>query len=152
MDKKQYQATFKLAQELTSSSPAGLHYTNWKTMAKSNYREEFQCVMLSLPYIYRFVREQCLQGIDVMMKRKRGYLGQIRHSWPLIIGRGRCTKRRLIITKRLCMWLPAANLWDLLIIACSWNLLLFPLRLIFEKYLFVTRLRLFQNTTFAQFI
>ena len=54
MDMGQFQETFKLAQERRLSLPAGLHYTIWKAMVECNYLVGFQCVMLSVPFIYGF--------------------------------------------------------------------------------------------------
>ena len=67
----QYQQTFKAARERTSSSPAGLYYTIWKAMAECDYFAEFQCVMLSLPFIYGFVCNRWLKAIDVMIEKKK---------------------------------------------------------------------------------
>ena len=54
MDKTQYQQSFKVTRERTSSLPARLHYTIWKAIAECDYLAEFQCVMLSLSFIYGF--------------------------------------------------------------------------------------------------
>ena len=70
LDMGQYQQTFKAARERTSSLPAGLHYTIWKAMTECDYLTEFQCVMLSLPFIYGFVWKRWLKGIDVMIEKK----------------------------------------------------------------------------------
>ena len=72
MNMGQYQKMFKLARKRTSSSPAGLHYIIWKAMAEYDYLADFQCVMLSLPFIYGFVCKRWLKGIDVMIEKKKG--------------------------------------------------------------------------------
>ena len=41
-------------------------------VAECDYLAEFQCVMLSLPFIYGFVCKQWLKDIDVMIE-KEGY-------------------------------------------------------------------------------
>ena len=42
---------FKLAQEKTPLSPAGLHYMTLKAMGECDYLAEFQCIMLILTFI-----------------------------------------------------------------------------------------------------
>ena len=49
MTKEKFQYTFKIANEKTSSSPSGMHYTVWKAMATSDFCAEFLCIMISLP-------------------------------------------------------------------------------------------------------
>jgi hypothetical protein len=72
MDWKQYQECFKMANEKTSSSPAGLHYTIWKAMARVESLAKFLCIMISLPFLYGFVNNRWAHEIDVMLEKKRG--------------------------------------------------------------------------------
>ena len=53
--KQKYQEAFKASKEATSSeSTFGLDYTIWKAMALSDHYAEFQCMMMSLPYMFGF--------------------------------------------------------------------------------------------------
>ena len=52
MDTAQFQQTFKVAREQTSSSAARLYYTIWKVMAECDYLAEFLAVILNLPFTY----------------------------------------------------------------------------------------------------
>jgi len=72
MDWRQYQECFKMADEKTSSSPAGLHYTIWKAMARVESLAKFLCIMISLPFLYGFVNNRWANEIDVMLEKKRG--------------------------------------------------------------------------------
>ena len=72
MDKSQFQASFRQANEKTSSSPAGLHYTIWKAMAALDSCAECLCVMISLPFMYGFVNNRWTKVIDVMLEKKKG--------------------------------------------------------------------------------
>ena len=72
MTKPEFQYSFKIAREKTSSSPSGLHYTIWKAMASSDYCAEFLCIMVSLPFMYGFVNKRWTREIDVMLEKKKG--------------------------------------------------------------------------------
>jgi len=72
MTKEQFQYVFKIANEKTSSSPSGMHYTMWKAMATSDYCAEFLCIMISLPFVYGFPNDRWLREIDVMLEKKKG--------------------------------------------------------------------------------
>ena len=72
MTKEQFQYVFKIANEKTSSSPSGMHYTMWKAMAARDYCAEFLCIMISLPFVYGFPNERWLREIDVMLEKKKG--------------------------------------------------------------------------------
>ena len=72
MKNEQFQQSFKIAKEKTSSSPSEMHYTIWKVMAASDYYTNFLCIMISLPFVYGFVTKRWLQGIDVMLEKKKG--------------------------------------------------------------------------------
>ena len=72
MTKEQFQYAFKIANEKTSSSPSGVHYTMWKAMAASDYCAEFLCIMISLPFVYGFPNDRWLREIDVMLEKKKG--------------------------------------------------------------------------------
>ena len=72
MTKEQFQYVFKIANEKTSSSPSGMHYTMWKAMAARDYCAEFLCIMISLPFVYGFSNDRWLREIDVMLEKKKG--------------------------------------------------------------------------------
>ena len=70
--KEQFQKSFKIANGKTSSSPAEMHYRIWKAMPASDYWAEFQCIMISLPFVYGFANARWLRGIDVVLEKKKG--------------------------------------------------------------------------------
>ncbi|KAL7505232.1 hypothetical protein ACHAXN_004474 [Cyclotella atomus] len=72
MTKKQYQKSFRQANEKVSSGGSGLHYTLWKAMAAQDDMAEFLCIMISLPFMYGFACERWLHAIDVMLEKKKG--------------------------------------------------------------------------------
>ena len=57
MTLKQFQEAFKVANEKTSSSPSGLHYTLWKAIAEKDDLCAYFSTMLSLPFMYGFVND-----------------------------------------------------------------------------------------------
>ena len=63
---------FQVAKEATSSSPLGLHYTIWKSMAMSDKLASFLCVMISLPFMYGFSCKRWKQMVDFMLEKKKG--------------------------------------------------------------------------------
>ena len=69
---KQFQYAIKIANEKTSSSLSGMHYTMWKVMAASDFCVEFLCIMISLPFMCGFANDQWLQEIYVMLEKKKG--------------------------------------------------------------------------------
>ena len=71
MTKQQYKRTFQVARERMASSPSQMHYTLWKAMAESDELAEFQCIMISLPFMYGFVCIRWLREIDAMLEKKR---------------------------------------------------------------------------------
>ena len=81
--KSDFQTAFKVSKEKTSSSPSGLHYTIWKTMAADDEMAEWMSIMISLPFTYGFANTRWTRAIDVMLEKKKG----IRHIHQLrIIG------------------------------------------------------------------
>ena len=72
MTKEQFQYTFKIANEKTSSSSSDMHYTMWKAVAASNFYVEFLCIMIILPFVYGFANDRWLREIDVMLEKKKG--------------------------------------------------------------------------------
>ena len=67
-----FQSAFKAAAERTTSSPAGLHYTIWKTVAREDDLASWLSLMMSLPFCFGFVNARWKQIIDVMIEKKRG--------------------------------------------------------------------------------
>ena len=50
-----YQSAFAAVSEHTTSSPSGLHYTLWKSLAKEDDIARWLAIMLSLPFLFGFV-------------------------------------------------------------------------------------------------
>eukprot|EP01082_Thalassiosira_pseudonana_P014896 g13554.t1 g13554 contig8:946492-947667(+) len=72
MTPKQFQEAFKAADEKTSSSPSGLHYTLWKAIAEKDDLCAYFSTMLNLPFMYGFVNDRWTKGIDVMLAKQHG--------------------------------------------------------------------------------
>ena len=43
----------------------------WKAMAASDYCAEFLCIMIGLPFVYGFANTRWLQGIDMILEKKK---------------------------------------------------------------------------------
>ena len=69
---QQFQDAFKAVSEQTSSSPSGLHYTIWKTIAEVPELAQWLSVMMSLPFEHGFVNDRWSKSIDVMLEKKPG--------------------------------------------------------------------------------
>ena len=68
-----YQQMFKVAKEKTSSNNShGMNYTIWKALASDEEVAEFQCVMMSLPFLFGFTNPRWAEEIDVMLEKKKG--------------------------------------------------------------------------------
>ena len=67
-----YQEAFKVVTEKTTSSPSGLHYSIWKTLAKEDDFAQWQSIMMSLPFMYGFVNNRWAKVVDVMLEKKKG--------------------------------------------------------------------------------
>ena len=67
-----FQAAFKVVDEMTSSSPSGLHYTLWKAIAEKTDFSEYFSLMMSLPFMYGFSHKRWQSAIDVMLEKKLG--------------------------------------------------------------------------------
>ena len=63
---------FKVVNEMTSSSPSGLHYTLWKAIAEKEEFCEYYSTMMSLPFEYGFANRRWQQAIDCMLEKKPG--------------------------------------------------------------------------------
>ena len=63
---------FKAVDEMTSSSPSGLHYTLWKAIAEKEYFCDYMAIMMSLPFMYGFSNKRWEFGIDCMLEKKAG--------------------------------------------------------------------------------
>ncbi|KAL7517439.1 hypothetical protein ACHAWF_000125, partial [Thalassiosira exigua] len=73
MPKEEYQKAFGKATEKTSSNSTwGYNYSIWKAMAANDYLAEFQCIMISLPFMYGFANVRWLKEIDFMLEKKKG--------------------------------------------------------------------------------
>jgi hypothetical protein len=58
---------FKAVSEKTSSSPSGLHYTIWKSLAVEDDFAGWMSLMMSMPFEFGFVNERWTNAIDVML-------------------------------------------------------------------------------------
>ena len=67
-----FQSAFKATTERTTSSPAGLHYTIWKTVAREDDLSSWLSIMMSLPFRFGFVNARWKQIVDAMIEKKRG--------------------------------------------------------------------------------
>ena len=63
---------FKAVDEMTSSSPSGLHYTLWKALAENNELCKMCAAMMTLPFRYGFTHNRWRKIIDVMLEKKPG--------------------------------------------------------------------------------
>ena len=66
------QEAFAAVSEDTTSSPSGLHYTLWKSLAKEDDLASWLATMMSLPFLYRFVNERWTKVVDIMLEKKPG--------------------------------------------------------------------------------
>lgn len=69
---ERFAEAFKNTDEMTSSSPSGLHYTLWKAIAEKSEFCEYFSVMMSLPFQYGFSNKRWETAIDVMLEKKPG--------------------------------------------------------------------------------
>ena len=53
-----FSEAFEAVDEMTSSSPSGLHYTLWKALAENNDLCEMSAAMMTLPFKYGFTHER----------------------------------------------------------------------------------------------
>ena len=67
-----FQDAFAAVPEKTTSSPSGLHYTLWKSLAKEDDLAEWLAIMMSLPFLYGFVNERWTKVVDIMLEKKPG--------------------------------------------------------------------------------
>ena len=67
-----FAAVFKEANERTSSSPEGLHYTLWKAIAEKEEFCKYMSVMMYLPFKYGFSVKRWQRAIDVMLEKQEG--------------------------------------------------------------------------------
>ena len=53
-----FSEAFKSVDEMTSSSPSGLHYTLWKVLAENNELCKMCAAMMTLPFRYGFTHDR----------------------------------------------------------------------------------------------
>ena len=53
-----FQSAFKVQDEMTSSSPSGLHYTLWKAIAEKEEMCAYMSIIISLPFMYGFTKKE----------------------------------------------------------------------------------------------
>ena len=72
VDSETFAVIFKEANERTSSSPEGLHYTMWKAVAEREDFCKYMCKMMYLPFKYGFSVLRWQRAIDVMLEKLAG--------------------------------------------------------------------------------
>ncbi len=65
------QSAYKAVSEKTSSSPSGLHYSIWKTLAREDDIVSWLSIMTSLPFMYGFTHPRWEKLVDVMLEKKK---------------------------------------------------------------------------------
>ncbi|KAL7545378.1 hypothetical protein ACHAWF_008725 [Thalassiosira exigua] len=68
----EFQAAFRSVNEKTSSSPSGIHYTFWKSMASDCSIASYLVIMMRMPFIYGSKNERWATSLDVMLEKKPG--------------------------------------------------------------------------------
>mgnify|MGYP003325952949 CR=1 FL=1 len=68
----EYQTAFKEVNEKSSSSPSGLHYTIWKSIAQDDELASYMVIMMHLPFMYGFKNLRWCKCVDVMLEKKPG--------------------------------------------------------------------------------
>ncbi|KAL7531035.1 hypothetical protein ACHAXR_003811 [Thalassiosira sp. AJA248-18] len=67
-----FQQAFRSVLEKTSSSPSGIHYTFWKSIALDDTLSEHHTIMMRLPFMHGFVNDRWTKCVDVMLEKKKG--------------------------------------------------------------------------------
>ncbi|KAL7534080.1 hypothetical protein ACHAWF_011768 [Thalassiosira exigua] len=67
-----FQAAFRSVNEKTSSSPSGIHYTFWKSMASDCSIASYLVIMMRMPFMYGFINERWATSLYVMLEKKPG--------------------------------------------------------------------------------
>ncbi|KAL7529017.1 hypothetical protein ACHAXR_002748, partial [Thalassiosira sp. AJA248-18] len=67
-----FQQAFRSVREKTSSSPSGIHYTFWKSIALDDMLSDHHTIMMRLPFMHGFVNDRWTKCIDVMLEKKKG--------------------------------------------------------------------------------
>ena len=67
-----FQSAFKSVKERTTSSPSGMHYLLWKSLAHEDDLSEWLSTLMSLPLMYGFVNQRWTKMVDVMIEKKPG--------------------------------------------------------------------------------
>ena len=68
----EFKKAFKAVTEKTSSSPSGMHYTLWKSIANDKDLATYFSIMLSLPFRYGFVNNRWTKCVEVMLEKSPG--------------------------------------------------------------------------------
>ena len=67
---KEFATEFKEVDEITSSSPSGLHYTLWKGIVEKEDFSAYLSIIMSLPFMYGFTNKRWDTAIKVMLEKK----------------------------------------------------------------------------------
>ena len=68
----EFQNLFASVKERTASSPSGVHYTFWKSMAMDDDMAGYLCIMMRLPFMHGFKNDRWTHCLDVMLEKKPG--------------------------------------------------------------------------------
>ena len=66
----EFQQAFKVMKECTSSSPAGINYTFWKSIAHDHHLSSLFVIMMHLLFMYGFKNTCWANYINIMLERK----------------------------------------------------------------------------------
>ena len=72
VETEDFQESFNNAREDTSSSPSGLHYTIWKSIATNDELSTIMAKMMSIPFRFGLKNLRWMRVIDVMLEKKKG--------------------------------------------------------------------------------
>jgi hypothetical protein len=72
MTAEQFSEGMKTTNEMTSSSPSGLHITLWKAIAEDEGLADTHSLWMSLPFMFGFVCNRWKHIIDCMLEKKTG--------------------------------------------------------------------------------
>ncbi|KAL7536182.1 hypothetical protein ACHAXR_006960 [Thalassiosira sp. AJA248-18] len=67
-----FQQAFRSVREKTSSSPSGIRYTFWKSIALDDTLSDHHTIIMRLPFICGFVNDRWKKCMDVMLEKKKG--------------------------------------------------------------------------------
>jgi len=72
VETESFQHAFHKAREDTSSSPSGLHFTIWKSIATNDELSTIMAKMMGIPFRFGIRNVRWMRVIDVMLEKKKG--------------------------------------------------------------------------------